>query len=163
MISPDHIREVTQIALKPLGLWSTDVQELLLMTCAHESRLGEYTHQVGGPALGWYQVEPNTLYDTYINFLNYPKQSHLLKSIEALTGVQGPQTTHLQFNPIYSTIIARLKYYRDPRPLPSRFDTWAMAEYAKDVFNTHMGDATPEKYCNAYKDLVLLENISITN
>ena len=154
MISPESLRNIIRISLKPLDWWSPSAEELLLMTAAHESRLGQYTKQIKGPALGLYQMEPDTLKCNYKNWINY--RSKEAKLIHEISGVRGPDRGQLQFNPIYSTIHARLKYLRAPGALPPPSDVWALAEYSKDFFNTRLGDATPDDYFQAYKELVLL-------
>jgi hypothetical protein len=123
------------------------------MTAAHESRMGDTLVQYGsGIALGVYQIEPETLYDNYINYLEY--RSDLSQLIIDVTGVSGTSLQHLQYNPIYGTIHARLKYYRDPQALPNANDIWGLAEYAKRVFNSEKGAATPQKYYDAYHELI---------
>ena len=124
------------------------------MTAAHESHMGEYTVQLGGgPALGIYQVEPLTLYDSYDNYLNY--RPEISRIVARVSGVNSPQLMQLQYNPIYATIIARLKYRRAKGALPPPSDTWAMAEYAKNNYNSHLGAATPGDYHDAYRRYVL--------
>jgi len=155
MIDPQYLRDIVRISLVPLKLWSQDAEELLLMTAAHESHMGKYTRQIKGPALGIYQMEPGTLNDNYKNYLNYPAQKKIRDKILNVSGVNGADRGHLQFNPIYSTIHARIKYRRSPAPLPNASDPWALAEYAKDIFNTRRGKATPADYYNAYREFVL--------
>ncbi|MFT5728761.1 MAG: hypothetical protein ACI8PB_002917 [Desulforhopalus sp.] len=155
MISPESLRNIIRISLEPLGWWSQEAEELLLMTAAHESGMGKYNHQIKGPALGIYQMEPGTFYGGYDNYLNYPGRRKLKKDIGLISGVSSPELMQLQFNPVYSSIMARLKYRRAPGALPHASDTWAMAEYAKDHYNTNLGKATPEKYHDAYRRLVL--------
>lgn len=154
MISHKSLRNIIRISTQPLDMWSPASEELLLMTAAHESRNGTYTKQVGGPALGLYQMEPDTLLDNYVSYLDYRKE--LKEKIVSVAGVSWYDLSQLQYNPIYATIHARIKYYRDSRPLPPAHDSWSLACYAKDVFNSHKGAATPEKYFNAYRDLVLV-------
>lgn len=155
MIYPEHLRDIIRVSIMPLGWWSQDAEELILMTAAHESHCGMYTKQIDGPALGLYMVEPDTLHDNYDNYLYYPGRKKKAEKIAAISGVDGPDLMQLQYNPIYATIHARIKYLRHPEPLPPAADTWAMAEYAKSVFNTHLGKATPADYFNAYRSLVL--------
>lgn len=156
MFSPDHLRDIIRLSIMPLGWWSQEAEELLLMTAAHESGLGRWTTQIEGSALGLYQMEPETLHCGYDNYLNYPGRKNIFKKIVQVSGVRGPDLGQLQYNPIYSTIMARLKYYRAPGLLPASSDVWALAEYAKDHYNTHLGKATPEDYHDAYRRLVLI-------
>ena len=155
MICRESIRDIIRISCQPLGMWSESAEELLLMTAAHESTGGMDLVQIGGgPALGLYQMEPNTLHDNYIKYFNYPGRKKLRDKIESVSGVKGPDLMHLQYNHIYSTIHARIKYWRDSEPLPAYHDAWGLAVYAKRVFNSPGGKATPEKYYRAYKSLI---------
>ena len=71
MIDPGQLRRIFNISLEPLGYWSLETQELLMMTAAHESLLGRYLQQKAVPALGLYGMEPATFSDIFINYLNY--------------------------------------------------------------------------------------------
>ena len=125
-----------------------------MMTAAHESGLGRYTKQIKGPALGLYQMEPLTLLGSYEHYINYRPELQI--KIHQISGVSRPDRGQLQFNPVYSSIMARLKYYRAPGALPSASNIWALAEYAKKHFNTYKGKATPADYHDAYRTLVLV-------
>ena len=68
--------QLTDYIIKPtllqIGLFNHTAVNLLLGTCAQESRMGTYVHQLGnGPALGIYQIEPATHNDIWANFLKY--------------------------------------------------------------------------------------------
>lgn len=149
MINPDQLREyVIRPVLKTLDLYSQQAEELLLLTAAHESKLGYFLHQVGGPALGIYQCEPATHDDCWTNFLAYkPKLAELVRewggSAETMTG-----------NLFYATAIARCQYLRDPEPLPFASDVRGMANYWKRVWNTSQGRGTPDQAFDAYKRFV---------
>jgi len=159
MFTPEALRRIIRISLQPITasrhpLYSADAEEILLMIAAHESTLGKDLRQIGGgPALGVYQIEPATMYDNYGNFLNSRKA--ILKQVEDVSGVFSPSEYHLQYNPIYGTIHARLKLYRSKGPLPPASDPQAMAVYAKECFNSRDGAATPEMYLGAYRRLVV--------
>ncbi len=57
-----QLRELIQVVLKEYDLYSRDAEELLMLTAATESNLGYYIKQKGGgPALGIFQCEPDTL------------------------------------------------------------------------------------------------------
>lgn len=152
LINPEHLRNIIRISLEPFGWWSQEAEELLLMTAAHESQLGKFNEQIVGPALGLYQMEPDTLQDNYLSWLCYRKP--ILNKITEVSGAPPlVSILSLQFNPIYATIHARIKYLRSPGKLPK--DPWLMAEYAKDHFNTHAGKATPDEYYKAYRNLIV--------
>src|SRR5690606_18003787 len=96
--------------------------DLLLGTAAHESGGLKYIKQVNskgdpiGPALGFFQMEPDTIADLYTNYLRYrPK---LLAVVEQYK-IQPLNTwDNMISNLPYSVVIARLQYYRVPAKLP---------------------------------------------
>ncbi len=151
-MTPESLRNVIKCSLRPLNKWSPAAEELLMMISAHESGLGENLRQIGGPARGLYQMEPDTESDMWATYLSYRKG--LVEQLVSATGVSGPDPNHLQYNPIYSTIIARLKLGRVPESLPAAHDVDGMAKYAKKYWNSPKGKATPEKYAADYLRLV---------
>ena len=136
--------------LDPHIPYSETAVELLMMTAAHESNLGEYLAQVKGPALGIYQMEPDTEGDIVRNFLTY--RDNLLDSMEAFfTGMED----ELVWNLKYATAMARVQYFRDPvalpeGPLSEESTIRDLAHYAKRVYNTEAGKAHADDYYNAY-------------
>jgi hypothetical protein len=136
-----------------MHLWSPEAEELLLMLAAHESGLGRHLHQIGGPALGLYGMEPATEADVWASYVGY--RQGVADKIAALCGLCGPSTEQLQYNPIYATVMARLKLYQCPGKLPPTHDINAMAAYAKQHYNTPLGKATAEKYSLDYCRLVI--------
>ena len=64
---------IVEPVLHAMGMYSESAVNLLLMTVAHESRMGHYIAQVGGPALGVYQIEPTTARDVVMRYLSTRK------------------------------------------------------------------------------------------
>lgn len=168
MIDSKQLRELVVIPvlkyLDPEIPYSDEAVELLMMTAAHESSLGTYLKQVKGPALGIYQMEPATYEDIFLSFLKY--KDSLRNKVMSL----GSSTYDLIHDLRYATAMARVHYYRDPKPIPKKEDfvapmsgfnesLWllALAKYAKRVYNTKAGKATPEKYYEDYRAYVLGE------
>lgn len=165
-ISPEQLREwVIRPTLHTLSTvipYSESAEDLLMLTAAHESRLGTYLRQVGVEdgvgAYSIYQIEKATEKDVFDNFVTYRsgiqgKYNFLYKP------TVGEQLVH---DLSYATMVARLIYYRDKEPLPVRkkYATqddylFALAQYAKRVFNTYKGKAEVSDYFLAYKELVL--------
>lgn len=145
--------------LSPAIPYSETAVELLMMTAAHESHLGEYIAQVGGPALGIYQMEPDTHGDIYKNFLEYRKElkSNLIDiTIGAIVTFQPNED--LVLNLAYATAMARVHYFRVPEALPegnlqNEETIRKLAAYAKKYYNTELGKATEEDYYEAYMRL----------
>ena len=127
-------------------IWSTSAVNLLLGTAIQESRL-TYLRQMGnGPALGIYQMEPDTHDDIWENFLAYReelasliKRSFRIKTSEALIWDMG-----------YATAMARVHYYRVPEPLPDANDVAKLATYWKKYYNTPEGKGTPLEFIEKY-------------
>ena len=64
-------RLVIQPALSEIELWSPAAEELVLVTAIVESRLSFIKQLGSGPALGLWQIEPDTHRNSYDNFLEY--------------------------------------------------------------------------------------------
>jgi hypothetical protein len=123
---------------------------LLLATAAIESKCGYYIKQTeGGPALGIWQMEPETERDIWRNcdalqddefngmvLMMYPK---------GLWFCDG-----LMIAPMYACAMARLKYSMDTAPLPFYGDMHEIYEYYKRIYNTPLGASTFEKFKAAW-------------
>lgn len=145
------LRHVIALALEPIGLFSTAAEQLLLGTTAIESQCGHYLQQIGGPALGVYQIEPKTHLDIWDNYLIY--NNHLAGQINALmpTPLSTPDDVLLMTDLRYATIMARLVYYRQAEPLPDSSDIVAQAQYWKTYYNTTLGKGTVADYISTAK------------
>lgn len=145
MINPSQLRDFVQRTLRGLetatGIpYSDEAVELLLLTAAHESDLGTYLRQTQGPALGLYQMEPATEADTHENWIKHRK--------EVADYMKMFARGSLEWDLKYSTIMARIYYYRQPGAIPT--DSLGQAEYAKEHWNTALGKATADDYYDAY-------------
>ena len=156
-INSNQFRQyVIRASLQPIGLWSPEAEELLIGTAAHESQLGTYLAQVGGPALGVFQMEPATWKDLHKTFLYYQKDLYMrINGVVRLDHRQpGDMITDLE----YACVMARLRYYRVPDPLPAKDDLQAQARYWKQFYNTPMGKGTVEQYIDDYHKYVTHSN-----
>ena len=135
-------------ALERIGLYSESAANLLVGTVAHESHMGRWFRQVNGPALGIYQIEPDTIDDIYINFLKY-RPSLRISVDELMTSAFGRYESAVS-NLAFATALARLVYYRAPDALPAHNDVEGMAAYWKQHYNTVLGKGTEEQFINAF-------------
>lgn len=135
--------------LAQLGLYSDSAVNLLLGTCAQESQLGTYLKQINGPALGIYQIEPNTHDDIWDNYLKY--RGDLGGKILA---IDSRDTNNLITNLAYATAIARIIYLRAPDNIPAANDIAGLARFYKKYYNTPLGAATEEQFIDNYKRYV---------
>ena len=151
-IHPGQLREyVIRPVLRRLGLYSEAAEELLMLTAATESLCGKYLHQVGGPALGIFQMEPFTHDDIHRNFLKYkPEVAEKVREF-------GSESKDMPGNLYYATAMARIHYLRVPEALPSAMDVNGLANYWKNHYNTHLGSGTVRKAVANYQKYALVD------
>lgn len=148
-----NCEQLTELVIKPsisdLQLYSDDAVELLIFTCANESQGGTFLKQVKGPALGIYQMEPNTYNDIWQNYLNY-NQSLLLMINHNFNIHSMPVPEYMIHDLRFATAMARLFYARIKSPLPKADDINAIWDYYKTHYNTSSGKADYHLAVNAY-------------
>lgn len=162
-MNASHLRAYVILpTLKPLDLWSLAAETLLVATCAHESAMGKYLHQIKGPALGIYQIEPVTHFDIWANYLKYNPvlRDKILGMVPArhlkhdsVTGISYGAETLLITDLAYATVMARLVYLRAPAPLPKADDINGLAAYWKKYYNTPLGAGKVEEFIEHYSTL----------
>lgn len=153
-----QLREyVIRPTLEYLGLWSPEAESLLLGTAAQESHMGHYLHQVRGPAVGIYQMEPATHQDIWTHYLaGKPQLSSKVRSLAAYRWhTSFIPAIEMHGNLAYATAIARVFYLRKPDALPKDLAGWA--EYWKRHWNTHLGAGTEEQFIENYRRYVHYE------
>ena len=135
--------------------YSEEAVDLLMLTCAHESRGGTYLRQKGMTgtegAFGVYQMEVATHDDIWVNILYH--RAGLGLKIDRLRGDVLTSQYDLANNLGYATAMARVHYWRVKEALPSKDDTRYMSklgDYAKKYYNTHLGKATSSRYVTDY-------------
>ncbi len=151
-----QLRGLIRETLESVGLYSRSAEELLILTAAVESNMGEYIRQVRGPARGIFQMEPATFRDIMERWL--PERSKDLRekvySFEStFIGMRSPDT--LVYNLKYAILLARLHYLKVLEPLPKRDDIQGLAAYWKKYYNTHLGDGTVKGAMEKYERYVL--------
>lgn len=146
-LSAKYLRgQIIQPVLKTLGLYNLSAENLLYGTCAQESLMGKYLVQINGPALGIYQIEPETHQDVWNNFLKYrPELADKIKSLG------DPCDNELINNHMYSTAIARVIYFRIRANLPAANDIVGLAKYWKTYYNTVLGKGRVQDFIKHYQ------------
>ena len=134
---------------------SKEANFLSLCTSAIESNCGEYIKQINGPALGIWQMEPDTLNDIYDNcdVMQIDSFLTLIDKID-IFDMSDDISLSLALSPAYACAMARLKYSMDPHPLPKLsgdkdLDCINFFEYYKRVYNTEFGASTYQKWVSA--------------
>ncbi len=129
--------------LDQIGLNQPGASFLLLGTALVESDL-RHLRQIGdGPALGLYQMEPDTHEDLWLWLTEYTRDRELARTISRLAAQWPHGATQLMTNTAYATAMARCLYRRRPEPLP--FPAWdlnAHALYWKTHYNTFQTEQT---------------------
>ena len=113
-------------------------EELLMFTVAHESNMGGYLKQLGGPALSVFMIERPTFDWLTKNVLSRPPDSAnwpLIRSKISMLTVRGKhdETIH---NLQYATAIARLRYFVAKEPLPTTITPGNLASYWAKHYQT---------------------------
>lgn len=93
--------------------------------------------QIGGPALGYWQMEPVTHDDIWETFLQY--RPALRSAVLKILNGDSPVPNTLTTNDKYACAMARIKLLRAPEPLPSTPNPVLWADYWKDHYNTSLG------------------------
>lgn len=140
----DQFRGLIVDVLREADLYSPSAVELLMLTCAVESDFGTYIEQITGPALGVFQMEPNTHNDIWDNYLKY-------RSNRVYWDVNN-DVESLRYDMKYAIYMARLHYLRVPEPLPNATNVEALARYWKKYYNTEKGKGRVDNAIQKYKE-----------
>ena len=161
MINVKQLKKyVFEPVVEALGFDKTQQQKenavmLLLYTCAQESNLGKYIHQMNGPALGIMQVEPFTFNDLMKNWINHREEVQLKLARIAYNNSHCsfnqslPGAEHMISNLQYNVAIARCLYRRTPRAIPQAVDIEGQWSIYKKYYNSVLGAATKEQFVRA--------------
>jgi len=121
--------------------------ELLMLTAAVESNLGQYIEQKGGgPARGIFQMEKNTEDDIWKNYLKY--KEHLALSI---TEYMCNFDSEMKWNLAYQILMCRIHYLRIKEVIPTANDVVGLAKYYKRFYNTYLGKSSVDRAVEKYK------------
>ena len=132
------------------GYDSKNARMLLLATAAIESDCGHYIKQINGPALGVWQMEPDTFHDIYAN-CDALKKAGLQRRVNdlAIKG-EGIDAAWLISSPMYACAVARLKYSMDKAPIPDHKEIFEVYRYYKRIYNTPIGASTFDKFKSSW-------------
>ena len=128
---------------------------LLLGTALCESELKFLRQRVDGGfgrAVSLYQIEPVTHKDVK-RYLN-ERRPNLARRVFGLSTVVDPDDFEVATSLLYSTAIARVKYWMIPAKLPDADDHLGLAQYHKKYYNTALGKADIEKTKEVFRAVV---------
>lgn len=129
--------EIVRPVLTALDLASEAAVNLMTGTASAESECVYLRQLGGGPALGIWEMEPQTHDDVWVNFLN----THLAFAIpiRRMVTTDIPRVQQLVSNLRYACAMARIRYYRSSLLLPAATDAIGLCRYWKTVYNTAQG------------------------
>lgn len=130
-------------------MWSQAAEDLLVGTALKESGLSYLKQFPAGPALGIYQVEPETHQEFWSRYLY--RRVDLRDVIDKFTVPAQPPEEQLVTNLSYATAFVRLLYYQHAEPLPEAGDVEGLAAYWKKYFNTSVGKGTVAEWVMWYE------------
>ena len=143
MIKND-IKDIIDWTLKYLEMYSEDASTLIYRTGMAETKYNHLKQMGNGPAIGFFQCEPNTMEDIMKNYVSY--RDGLKQKIYYLGyNDDNPEMT-LMSNIALQVAFCRIKYRRDRHPIPSKDKIKEQAEYWKRVYNTRLGKGTVEHF-----------------
>jgi|TARA_B100001094_G_scaffold102571_2_gene98711 hypothetical protein len=135
----EQMKRLVDSVLKRADLYSPEAAELVFLTGLVESKY-KYIYQIGGPARGYFQVEPFTAWDICINYLSFRRSTAVryakvlnLEEEVLMHPTEELMEEMLEDNIALGILLCRLKYYRVPHPLPTDVD--GMAAYWKQFYN----------------------------
>lgn len=130
-----------------IGLHSPQAEELMIGTCAHESKGMTYLKQIEGPAIGPWQMEQATHDDIWKRYLpnQHIKCSLMVNFCQIRT---QPSADIMIYHLTYACAMARLAYARHEEPIPKTLEQ--QAEYYKIFWNTKLGKANVQEYIDNY-------------
>lgn len=170
-------KQIAEYVVDPvLEALDLDGRLTMLAYAAQESHMGAYIHQINGPALGLWQVEPATHDDVWRYLLRKDdpnetriKRMEWIKYLIPTTSkyfyactkkywleekLYNQYHDRLIYDLRYCCAIARLKLYMIPKPLPAEDDIEGMAEYWKAYYNSSQGKGTEEQFIIKYNKYV---------
>lgn len=151
----DYLAKIIEPVLCTLpGISSSQAAaQLLLGTAIKESGNFKYRKQIGGPALSFFQIEPESHQDIWDSYLKFrPQLKARIESI--MTKPDADKLHELENNESYAAVMARIKYQRCPEKIPDTNDIAEMARYWKKYYNTPLGKGTVKGYLDMWNKSV---------
>jgi hypothetical protein len=148
------IELIIRPALKQMDAHNSGAEQLVVGTCAKESALGFYVHQLGeGPALGIFQMEPAT-YDNLWNqyLVDQDRTKRLILSSCGYSVVPPADRLITDFK--LAAMMCRARYLWVSHPLPNFGDINGQATYWAKYYNGNPITGVPSAYVEAYTKLV---------
>lgn len=144
------IKSIIDWTLKKMDMYSQDASSMIYKTGMAETNYKHLSQMGDGPAIGYFQLEPETMKDIMKNYVAYRKP--ILESLKSLGYAEDDSEYRVKSNIALQVVFCRLKYRRDPFSLPDRNNPEDQARYWKRVYNTELGKGTVEHFLKANKE-----------
>lgn len=151
-MNTSDVKTIIEGVLSDMQQSSPAFVNLLLGTCAQESHMGEYERQIGGPALGIFQMEPNTFNDIQNNYLQYHDNLQTMVN-SYMSEDRAPVPEDVVGNHQFAAAMAACSYMRHGIPF-STLDPNNAAQmyiYYKKYYNSAGGAATEQEFLTNWK------------
>jgi len=122
---------------------SPEAEMLLLGTAAQESSLRDAQQIGGGPALGYFQMEPATHDDCWSNYIN-ARPPLKAKMMAARIASDPPRAIEMVTGHQYDAAMDRMRYMRVSAPIPTA--PRDIAAYWKLHYNTPLGAGSAAEF-----------------
>lgn len=136
----EFLNTVIQPALLSINEYSAQAERLVLATGLAETGLRAVVQNGGGPALGYFQMEPST-HNWLFQQFTVGKYGYVLDGLKKISDRPGV-ADECRANPQYAAAMCRLRYLAVPAPLPNMYSLQDMATYWKRYYNTDLGAGT---------------------
>ena len=140
------IKKIAEKVCKELDMYSEDTVDLIIATGKAESGF-RALEQNKGPAVGFFQIEPDTIDDVLENYASY--RPVIMNTLLELGLRQGEEHFSVMSNIALQVAFCRLCYRRVPDPIPNNLND--MAKYWKKHYNTEKGKGTVKHFLDANK------------
>lgn len=138
------VKPIIHKVLTDLNMHSEEACDLVYRTGMAESGYRALA-QMGGPAISYFQLEPDTINDVIENYLYYRKP--LMDKLVKMGLDESDPNWSVMTNIAVATAFCRLKYRRDSEPIPKNLKQ--QAQYWKRVYNSELGKGTIEHFIKA--------------
>tara|TARA_R100000700_G_C3131539_1_gene116575 strand:+ start:198 stop:644 length:447 start_codon:yes stop_codon:yes gene_type:complete len=146
----ESIERIIKETLDHMNLYSEDALEMIYRTGKAESGYRTLQQYGGGPALGFFQMEPATYRDIWENYVMYREKYR--NKLYSLGFDDSKMDYCLMSNIGIQVAMCRLHYRRVPSALPKAGDLEGQAKYWKKYYNSHLGKGTIEHFMEANND-----------
>tara|TARA_Y100000310_G_C20565974_1_gene755510 strand:+ start:107 stop:553 length:447 start_codon:yes stop_codon:yes gene_type:complete len=140
------IQKIIDWTLREMSMYSPEASEMVYKTGLAETGY-RHLEQIKGPAIGFFQVEPATMRDTWDNYIIY--RQDLKSKLWGLGYDEESDVDRVMGSIILQVVFCRLKYRRSPKALPECGDLEGQAKYWKSIYNSELGKGTVEHFMEA--------------